>query len=346
LKYVEHWQGDLPKSILNKSAKETIDLFKKPTLIEFDGVDKSSTIYLSVLMHGNESSGWEVFKELLREYYFAGKLFPKKLIVFVANPVAAQMNKRHLESQNDFNRVWTAGESKEHKMAEEVMSFLKERSPLFAAIDLHNNSGRNPFFACVNVLRKDYLKLAKSFSSLMIYFTEPAGAHSIQLAKLGPALTLECGLAGDPAGIQAVLKMLQKCFVLDSWQNEELGIDFDVFHIVAQITFKAKKTISLATNKNIDTQVKLLPDLDLHNFKELAKGSVIANLNNDELPLHVLGLKNEDLACEYFEVTNNNLVCKKTFIPSMLSAEVEIIKQDCLAYVMEKLSKKSYKLLL
>jgi hypothetical protein len=57
-----------------------------------------------------------------------------------------------LPGQPDYNRIWPGGEaddSPEARMMAEVVAVLHKRG-LFASVDVHNNTGLNPHYACIN----------------------------------------------------------------------------------------------------------------------------------------------------------------------------------------------------
>jgi hypothetical protein len=76
------------------------------------------------------------------------------------------------------------------------------RRGVFASIDVHNNTGLNPHYACVNRLDKEFLWLASLFGRLVIYFTHPKGTQTAAFAPFCPAVTLECGKPEHPYGVE------------------------------------------------------------------------------------------------------------------------------------------------
>ena len=98
---------------------------------------------------------------------------------------------RHLDGQPDYNRVWPGSETDgtaEHALMRDVMQRMADRE-IFASIDVHNNTGLNPHYACVNVIDNRFLHLAALFSRTVVYFLRPLGVQSMALAKLCPAVT-------------------------------------------------------------------------------------------------------------------------------------------------------------
>ena len=93
-------------------------------------------------------------------------------------------------------------------MLREVFELVERQAP-FASIDIHNNSGRNPHYACVSRLDDRHLHLARLFIRTVVYFERPAGVQSAALARLCPAVVAECGRAGEPSGIEHAAQLIE-----------------------------------------------------------------------------------------------------------------------------------------
>ena len=184
--------NNLDNEILALPAHRLHEVLQGPTLFHIKG-DREPALFLSVLLHGNENTGWEVVRNILNKY--EGDTLPRSLSIFVGNIKAARYKKRKLESQADYNRVWAGGDTEEHKMAEAVLEAMHKRG-VFVSIDIHNNNGLNPHYACINKLDNQFLKLARTFSRMVIYFIRPYGVQSMAFSKLCPAVTLEFGQPG------------------------------------------------------------------------------------------------------------------------------------------------------
>ena len=48
----------LPENLLNKEAHELVNVLAGPTLIHLPG-ENIQPLFISVLLHGNETTGWE-----------------------------------------------------------------------------------------------------------------------------------------------------------------------------------------------------------------------------------------------------------------------------------------------
>ena len=184
---------EMPLTLLETSAEDLHDALGGPTLFHLRG-NREPALFICVLMHGNETSGWDAVRKVLLDHLDSGGLrLPRSLSLFIGNTAAAKEGVRHLPEQPDFNRVWPGSETHgtpEHELMRTVMDNMADRE-IFASIDLHNNTGLNPHYACVNVLEHQSLHLASLFGRTVVYFVRPRGVASMAMAALGPSVTLE-----------------------------------------------------------------------------------------------------------------------------------------------------------
>ena len=135
-------------------------------------------LFVSVLLHGNEDTGWRAIQEVLRRH--RAVLLPRRLMLFTGNIEAARAKVRTLPEQSDYNRCWPGADqpvTPEAELMRRVVAFARRAAP-FASIDIHNNTGNNPHYACVNRLDDLFLHLARLFGRTVVYFTKPVGVQS------------------------------------------------------------------------------------------------------------------------------------------------------------------------
>ena len=87
----------LPEGLLDLEASQLHSVLGGPTLIHLQGREKRP-LFVSVLIHGNETVGWEAIRLLLPQYDVAGgdKMLPRSLSLFVGNTAAAEKAQRFL----------------------------------------------------------------------------------------------------------------------------------------------------------------------------------------------------------------------------------------------------------
>lgn len=321
----------IPEGLLSLPARRLHERLDGPTLIHLPG-RHPQPLFVSVLLHGNEDTGWEAMRALLQKYQ--GRELPRALSLFIGNIDAGRAGLRHLEGRPDYNRIWSGGQSAEAKMARQVIDIMRRRNP-FASIDIHNNTGLNPHYACVNVLQQPFLHLARLFSRTIVYFTRPDSVQSMAFSRICPAVTVECGKPGLQHNTEHALNFVEGALHLDHFPDHPVPVaDYDLFHTV--VTVKVPATASFSFH---DQEADLLfpPDLDRLNFRELPPHTELARLGSGAVRLEAWNVSGEDVAERYFEMSNGRLTTRLPVMPSMLTLDEEVIRQDCLCYLMERL---------
>ncbi|MEK9628547.1 MAG: M14 family metallopeptidase [Nitrospinota bacterium] len=325
---------NLPDHFLDCPANRLIDIFNGPSLIHLKGkIDKP--IFLATLLHGNEPTGLRAIQKFLKNYFKNGQLetLPQSLILFIGNVQAAQQNLRLLPGQTDFNRIWNGGGSTEHKMAQSVIDYAKKHNT-FLSVDIHNTSGKNPHYGCVNLLDSKSVSLAQLFSPTLIYFTEPHEVFSLAFSKFCPSITIEAGKPDDPNGEPHVLDFIKKLFKLksipDTFDHEKIKI----FHSMARIKIPNGSRIGFHNQCN-KTDFCFPEHLDSMNFKEFPANTLLGWRNNPDLNLIVLDENNKNVEENYLDYVGKEIRLKRPVLPSMISTDEKIVLQDCLGYLME-----------
>ncbi len=324
----------IPDGLLDVEATELWRHIDGPTLIHLKG-RREPALFVSILMHGNEIVGWQAVRELLRGY--AGADLTRSLSLFIGNVAAAAQGLRHLEGQSDYNRIWPGSElpvTPEHRMMQSVVDIMGRRG-VFASVDIHNNTGLNPHYACVNVMDNRFLHLATLFSRTVVYFLRPKGVQSMAMARLCPAVTLECGKVGQVHGVVHARDYLQACMHLSGHpQHSVAAPDIDLFHTVAQV--KVPQDISFGFDEpEVDLQLAL--DLDHLNFRELPPGTSLGRVRNgNAIAVEVRDERGRVVRDQFFRLEDDELRIRVPVMPSMLTKDRQVIRQDCLCYLMER----------
>ncbi|QKT02883.1 succinylglutamate desuccinylase/aspartoacylase family protein [Ectothiorhodospiraceae bacterium 2226] len=326
----------LPDGLLTRDAARVWELLRGPTLIHLPG-RREPPLFVSVLLHGNETTGWDAVRALLARY--AGRALPRALSLFVGNVAAARAGVRRLPGQPDYNRVWTPGKdfAPERALMAEVVAAMAARG-VFASVDVHNNTGRNPHYACVNRLMPAYLHLATLFSRTVVYFRKPDGVQSMAFAELCPAVTLECGQPGQAGSMAHALDYLEACLHLNELPSHPVAPqDIGLFHTVAVVKVPPHTRFGFGAQPTEDCSLCFAEDLDHYNFHELPQGTVLGYVNGCHVRLEAWDEQGADVGERYFTVEQGTLRTRLPVMPSMLTRDENIIRQDCLCYLMERL---------
>jgi succinylglutamate desuccinylase len=321
----------IPGGLLDLPCERLHECLDGPTLIHLPGRHERP-LFVSVLLHGNEDTGWEAMRALLKQY--THKALPRALSLFIGNVEAGKRGVRHVDGKPDYNRIWKGGDSEEAQMAQSVLSIMRERR-VFASIDIHNNTGLNPHYACINVLQQPFLQLATLFSRTIVYFTKPDAVQSMAFSKLCPAVTVECGKAGLSHNTEHAMAFVEGALHLDHFPEHPVAsTDYELYHTVATVKVPPAQHFSFS-DQGADL---LFPgDLDHMNFRELPAGTELARVGSQRARLEAWNESGEDVAERYFDMRNGQLTTLLPVMPSMLTLNEEVIRQDCLCYLMERL---------
>ncbi len=324
----------LPPGLLECEAARLHEILPGPTLIHLAGAHEPA-LFVSVLLHGNETTGWEAVRELLVRY--AGRRLPRSLSLFIGNVQAAREGRRVLPGQQDYNRIWRgAAHSPEHRLARQVLAEVDRRA-WFAAVDVHNNTGKNPHYACINRLEHRFLHLARLFSRTVVYFIRPDTVLSLAMASRCPAVTVECGQPGQARGVEHVSEFLDACLHLDHFPEHPLTPrDVDLFHTVATVKIPPSVRFGFGDVEAVD--LCLLPDIDRFNFTELPAGTAFGRVLRDGIrPFEVTDEAGREVFARFFDLKAGWIQTRIPVMPSMLTLDRDVIRQDCLCYLMERL---------
>jgi succinylglutamate desuccinylase len=330
----------LPADLLRYPAPQLASCLDGPTLIHLPG-RHPAPLFVSVLLHGNETTGWDAIRQLLRHYQPGGgaRPLPRALSLFIGNVRAASQGQRRLEGQPDFNRVWpgcrgpAAESSAEQRMMADIRDHMARRG-VFASVDLHNNTGINPHYACINRIDHRSLQLATLFSRTVVYFTRPCGVQSMAMAELCPAVTLECGKAGQGLGVEHTLQFLEAVLHLSEHIEHPVAAhDIDLFHSIAQVRIVDDLDFGFGSR---DRAIDFIEDLERLNFRELPAGTLLGRVRGPAPPLVVLNEQDQDVWHDFLRIHDDQLLTRRPLMPSMLTTDETAVRQDCLCYFMER----------
>lgn len=328
----------IPQGLLDVPARRLHEVLRGPSLTHLPG-RREEALFVSVLLHGNEDTGLLAVQALLSKY--ADQPLPRAMSIFIGNVTAAREGLRRLDGQPDYNRVWPGAEddgTAEHAMMRKVVDEMRGR-PLFASVDIHNNTGLNPHYACVNRLDHRFFHLATLFGRVVVYFIRPRGVQSAAFAELCPSVTVECGKPGDAQGVAHALQYLEACLhLVDFPEHPVARHDMDLFHTVAVVKVPPAVRFGFGDVEASGLDLSFDPDLDHMNFRELPMATPFGRLGSPQARLDVRNEAGDDAGDRYFDYRDGIIRTRRVVMPSMLTRDERVIRQDCLCYLMERLS--------
>jgi hypothetical protein len=168
------------------------------------------------------------------------------------------------------------------------------------------------------------------------------------MADLCPAVTVECGKPDQPHGAAHAADFINTCLHLSELPAHPIAAhDMDLFHTVATVTVPEDVSFNFQGN-DVSTahaaDIRFLPDLDHLNFHELAAGIPLAYLHPDqnEIPLAVTDENGNDATQRFLKIESGELRTARDVMPSMFTLDTDVIRQDCLGYLMERVDWQSF----
>jgi hypothetical protein len=325
----------LPQGLLALEADRLQEVLAGPSLIHLPG-RRPEPLFVSVLLHGNEDTGWQAARQVLRRHL--DHPLPRALSLFIGNMQAARQGLRRLDGQVDYNRVWPGtpdAHLPEAVMMARVVEEMRARR-VFASVDLHNNTGLNPHYACVNRLEPHFLHLATLFSRTVVYFTRPLGVQSAAFAPICPAVTLECGKPGTAYGETHAASLVEACLNLADFPAHPVAPqDIDLYHTVATVQVPASLSMAFEGGAG---DIVFPVHLDHLNFRELDAGSVLGRTRPGAGGcLKATDEEGRDISQQLFDCDDGRIRLRRQLMPAMLTRDETVIRQDCLCYLMERL---------
>jgi hypothetical protein len=325
----------LPDGLLETPVEGLEALLGGPTLIHLPG-RRPEPLFVTVLAHGNEGTGFYAVQALLQHY--RDKELPRALSIFIGNVRAASEGRRFLDGQSDYNRVWPGTDkqaSPETRMMRQIVDGMHARQA-FASIDVHNNTGINPHYACINRVDNQFLHLASLFSRTVVYFIRPLGVQSMAMSYVCPAVTIECGKPEHEYGMTHARDYIDACLHLNELPRHPVSShDVELFHTVAIV--KVPETVSFGFGDDA-VDLQLVGNLDHLNFRELQAGTRLGRVEpGAAVMLDVCDDNGQSVYERYFAIEDDMLVTARPLMPSMFTLDKRIIRQDCLGYLMERL---------
>jgi hypothetical protein len=328
---------DRLKPLLEGSDEEVLlALAGKPALVCIPGTDaKPRARLVTCLLHGNEDSGYRAVLDLLRE----GAHHPYDLWVFIGNVRAASTEgwyaHRYLDDQEDFNRVWGLDRltTRMRRCAAEVLAILRGEAHLEAAIDIHNNTGDNPYYAILPRWSPEGLHLAATCIDRLLVWNLASHTLMEALADRCPSIALECGRAGIHAHAEFAAAALRRVLATDF--DGPLRTPRDIYEMRAKVTVRPEVAFAFGGPMTDELDLVLRPGLDGANFGMLLAGTVLGHVEpGGAVPLKAIDMDGADITHELLSARRDGtLVVTQDVTPVMMTTTVRQTRRDCLFYV-------------
>ena len=326
----------VPESFLTIDYRDIKQIFDRPTLVYLRG-EKNPPLFISIMLHGNEFSGLQIMQEVLKKYQEEdGYRLPRSVWLFVGNVEAASQGLRRLDEELDFNRAWPGTlqpDAPTAKLISEVMEKITQ-DRLFAALDLHNNTGKNPPYGCISAVNEKNKYLAALFNHIGMVFHTPKGVSTMAFDDICPAITLECSTPGNRPAIERAVALIDDLMHMDHFPDKALPA-YDLQLVSNHAVLKVIEGVNFGFEEEAgEFELTLADNFDRHNFTRLEVGEVFAHTTLDK-PLVATSDEGYDVTDELITIQNGAISLKKPLMPAMITLDKRIIMQDCLCYLLE-----------
>lgn len=334
------WFPDgLPGDLLFLEDREVLRALGRPTLIRVPGSGEQAPRAVATLLHGDESTGYHAVLRVLRRQ----RTYPFDLYVIIGNVRAALAEPgfahRYLDEQEDFNRLWGLEDptTQMRRAADGILERLRA-AELESLVDIHNNSGNNPFYAIVTTQRADMLNLATLFTTTLLRWD--LGVHTLMeaLDQHCASIAVECGLPGAPESEAFAVDGLRRYLGARPVETERIERDYDLLGGLRRVHIKPEVSFSFGGETSSEIDFVIDEDADVHNFVEVPAGHVIGHVHQGaSLPLEALDAEGKDVTDQHFTIVEDTLITTQPVTPVMMTRTVEAARKDCLFYLATEL---------
>ena len=327
-----------PPELFNTPAHKLLALLGKPTLLHLPG-ELEPPLFISTLLHGNEISGWEAACEVFGEALRDGQRLRRSVILLIGNVEAAAQGVRCLADQSDFNRIWK-GENEYSDLVREVLGYLSQQH-LFAALDIHNNTGRNPHYSVLTEITPQNIGLAYLFSDKAVLVEEPDSVLTRALQPMCPSTTVEVGPVNDQQSTLRTVDLLRRYLELDEVPTNDAE-DLVMHRALARVHVVDGVGFGFADDADTERlrqdDLVLTAGMEAVNFHAVAAGTEFGFTRKPlHLSLQVLDPAHQDVTAQYLEEIHGDISLRRPIIPAMYTTDHDVIRQDCLCYFMEEI---------
>ena len=342
-----------PPELLHGSPLDVLRELQRPTLVRVPGRGDQAPRAVSCLLHGDESTGLEAILRILRRR----RTYAFDLYVVIGNVRAAAASPgfahRFLDDQEDFNRVWGLEDAitSQRRAAAGILARLRDAG-LEALVDVHNNSGTNPFYAIATRDEPRDLNLATLFTSTVLRWDLAAHTLMEALPDEVAAIAVECGLPGRPESLAFAVDGLRRYLGEPPLPADRVVRDFDLLGGLRKVTIRPEVRFRFGrhaddrvagvdpvpTDADDEVDFVVAADADLANFVEVPAGHVIGHVRpGATIPLHAVDARGTDVTDTHFVVDGDRVVTTSAATPVMMTRTVAAARKDCLFYLSTEL---------
>lgn len=338
---VWNWFPDgLPDELLGLGPMSLLEALQRPTLVRVPGRGEQAPRAVATLLHGDESTGLMALRRILeRRLTYAFDFY-----VLIGNVRAAiadgGFRHRYLDDQEDFNRIWGINDPTTHlRMAADRILEKLRGAEIESLIDIHNNSGNNPFYAIITRDRPIVVNTATFFTTTLLFWDMEAHTLMEALEDECAAIAVECGLPGRPESLAFAVDALRRYLGAGPMHTDEVRRDYDLLGGMRKVIVRPEVAFRFGGELSDDVDFVIDGEADVHNFVRVAAGHVLGHvLPGAAMPVQVLDHAGGDVTAEHFTIDGGRVIVAQDATPVMMTRTVEAARKDCLFYLADELA--------
>ncbi|EWH11917.1 hypothetical protein DS2_01998 [Catenovulum agarivorans DS-2] len=303
-----------------------------PTVIDMQGLINTRTRVVSVLVHGNEPSGFIALHRFL-----LSKVIPMTNVRFIISSVeAAQQSpvfsNRYFDDKHDLNRCFNLDNSDAlvNQRAGSILQAINEVKPE-AVIDMHNTSGASPSFCVATRIDMQVQALASFFCQTMIYTRLNLGALMEQNFNC-PIVTVECGGAQDQQAHEVAYQGVHEFLMADNLFAGHHYMLVDIVEHPLRLEIDPKTNLSFADKSDPSADITLVSDIEQHNMGVTRADCLIGWSNIGCTPFTVRNEAGDVQSDSIIYCKDGQLFTRQKLRIFMATTNHRIALNDCLFY--------------
>jgi len=323
---------DAPTDV-QSDVLEFLARLRGPTIFRVPGIDRTRARVVAGTLHGNEPSGVRAIHRVLLDRVQPAVdtwMFVGAVAAACAPPGFAH---RMLPGHRDLNRCFRLPPfpDEDGRIAAAALLTLREAGPELV-VDLHNNTGHNPAYGIGGAIDEAHLGVAALFTTNYVCSQLTLGTFTEAFAGIAPAVTIECGRAGDPAADETatlgLLRLLERDRIAPAG-----GDGMTLLVDPVRVCLHPWASLAFADEPAPGIDLTLDPAIDRHNFRALEPGTRLGWLRPEApWPVFAIDPDGVDRSGALLEPVGTELRIRTSFVPMMATTDAFAARTDCLFY--------------
>jgi hypothetical protein len=333
-RHFNHFPDGLPDRMLELEPTELLRELGRPTLVRIPGTGEEPPRAVATLLHGDEDTGYHAMLHILRRR----RRYPFDLYLIIGNVQAALAEEgfrhRFLDEQEDFNRIWGREPTTRLRLAADGMLSELREAKISALVDVHNNSGTNPFYAIVTRIDAESLNLATKFTTTVLHWDLGVGTLMEAVEDLCPSIAVECGLPGRSDSLSFAVDGLRRFLAGPPPGDVAPTCDLDLLGEMRKVTVRPEVRFAFGGELSEDVDFVVEQDADAYNFRRVPAGHLVGCVPpGSAVPLQIIGPEGADVTGQYVTVEDGRVITVRPITPVMMTRTAAAARKDCLFYV-------------